>query len=290
MLSMTALIGGIILLACIIGLAAYMLLAQQKRGQSDTDEVSLNAGKLLNFDDRIGQMNNVTERCRELVYVSRVNKEKAENLNTPLFAPLARQLLEESRANAALVEAERINQINLTTQNVQKYIIQHNLTTRTGSRFSLPWFQTAFPEIAEADFGSIRGVQCNVENLQVIPALRDYDLSQHYIQPGSNLYMGNINAKLPAPDSDLNFNLSSLPADVSGSVAPVRLANPEVFVSATPIMAKDKKVNSRPVHLPGAVQLIESMNVSGGGNSGAIRLSSTATADGGMPAPGAPQP
>ena len=263
-----------------------MLLSQQKRGQTDTDEVSLNAAKLLNGDDRVGQMNNVVERCRELVYVSRVNKDKAESLNTQLYQPLARQLLDESRANAALVEAERLNQINLTTKNIQNYIKQHNLSTRTGGRLALPWFQTQFPEIAEVDFGSIKGVQCNVQNLQVIPALRDYDLSQHYIQGGSNLYVGNINAKLPAPDSDLNFFLSSLPADVSGSVAPVRLANPEVFNLGSVVMRQQQNTMEKPVHLAGAVQLVQTMNVSGGNNSGTVRLSSTATADGGMPPPG----
>ncbi len=283
---MVALVGGILLLACIIGFAAYMLLAQQKRGQSDTDEVALNAAKLLNGDDRIGQMNNVVERCRELVYVSRVNKDKAEALNTQLYQPLARQLLEESRANAALVEAERLNQISLTTKNVQNYVNKHNQNTKTGSRLSLPWIQTQFPEIAEVDFGSIKGTQCNVQNLQVIPALRDFDLSQHYIQGGSNLYVGNINAKLPAPDTDLNFYLSSLPADVSGSVSPVRLANPEVFDLGAVIMRQQKQTMEKPVHLPGAVQLVQTMNVSGGNNSGTVRLSSTGTADGGMPPPG----
>jgi hypothetical protein len=285
MLSVTALVGGILLFTCVVGFAGYMLLAQQKRGQTDSDEVALNVAKLMNGDDRVGQMNNVVERCRELVYVSRTNLNKANNMSSPLFQPLAQQLLDESRANSAIVENERANQLNLTTLRVKNFINQHNESTRTGSRLTLPFFQTQFPVIQEADFGAIAGVQCNVLNLQVIPELKDYDMSQHYIQPGSNLYMGNINAKLPAPDSDLNFMLASLPANVGGSVAPVRLANPEVFIQTAPVMKRNQQTHTRPTHLPAAIQLIENMDVAGGSNQGTIRLSATATADGGLPPP-----
>jgi hypothetical protein len=285
MLSVTALLAGILLFVCVVGFTGYMLLSQQKRGQTDADEVTLNVAKLMNGDDRVGQMNNVVERCRELVYASRANLTKAGNMSTPLYQSLAQQLLDESRANSQIVENERLNQINLTSQRVKNYIAQHNATTRTGSRLALPFFQTQFPVILQADFGAIAGVQCNVQNLLVIPELKDYDVNQHYIQPGSNLYMGNINAKLPAPDSDLNFMLASLPANVGGTVAPVRLANPEVFMQTAQVMNRNQQTHTRPTHLPSAIQLVETMDVSGGSNQGSIRLGSTATADGGLPSP-----
>ena len=285
MLSVTALIAGIGFFVCIVAFAGYMLLSQQKRGQTDADEVTLNVAKLMNGDDRVGQMNNVVERCRELVYVSRTNLNKSTSVPNGLYQSLAQQLLDESRANSLLVENERLNQINLTTQRVKNYIAQHNGTTRTGSRLSLGFFQTQFPIILQADFGTTAGVQCNVENLLVIPELKDYDVNQRFIQPGSNLYMGNINAKLPSPDSDLNFMLASLPANVGGTVAPVRLANPEVFQQTAQVMNRNQQTHTRPTHLPSAIQLVETMDVSGGNNQGSIRLSSTATADGGLPPP-----
>lgn len=285
MLSMTALLAGILLFACVVGFTGYMLLAQQKRGQSDTDEVALNLAKLMNGDDRVGQMNNVVERCRELVYVSRTNLNKASSMSNPLFEPLAQQLLNESRANSQLVENERVNQLNLTTLRIKSFIANHNQSTRSGNRLALPFFQTQFPIIQEANFGAIAGVQSNVENLQVIPELKDYDLGQHYIQPGSNLYMGNINAKLPAPDSDLDFKLASLPANVGGTVAPARLANPEVFQRTAQVINVNQQTHTLPTHLPAAIQLVENMDVAGGSNKGTVRLSSTATADGGLPPP-----
>ncbi len=285
MLGMVALTGAIVLFTCVIGFAGYMLLAQQKRGQTDTDEIALNMAKLLNDGDRIGQMNNVVERCRELVYISRVNKVTADTLGIEMYQPLAEQLLEESRANSELVEAERKNQIKLAVKNVATFVYQHNMTTKSGSRFRLPWFQTNFPEIAQVNFGSIQGVQCNVENLQVIGDLRENDLGQNYIQAGSNLYMGNIDAKLPAPDNDLVFKLSSLPCDVGGVVAPVRLTNPDVFTSPCQIVDSEKETGLLPDQLPGALQVVETMDVSASDNKGSIRLGSTATADGALPPP-----
>jgi hypothetical protein len=286
MLSMTALVAGIVLFACVVGFTGYMLFSQQKRGQTDTDEIALNAAKLLNADDRIGQMNNVVERCRELVYVSRVNCNLAQGLATPLYQPLANQLLDEARAGAQLVEQERQNQKRLTVNIVQNYIAQHNRMVKTGSRLSLPFFQTNFPIIAATDIGSIQGVQSNVEDLLVIPELKEFDLSQRYIQPGTNLYRGNINAKLPAPDSDLDFKISSLPAQVGGIVAPVRLTNPEVFAAGARIIDEQKPTFKLSDQLAGALQVTQTMDVSGGSNKSSVKLGSTATTCGGLPAPG----
>jgi hypothetical protein len=132
--------------------------------------------------------------------------------------------------------------------------------------------------------GSIRGVECNVENLQVIPDLREYDLRQKYIQAGSNLYMGNIDAKLPAPDNDLVFKLSSLPAYVGGTVAPVRLTSPDVF-SGYEVMDSQNETRLIPDQLSGALQVVESMDVAARDNKGTIRLSSSVTTNGALPPP-----
>jgi hypothetical protein len=283
--SMIAMLAGLGVFACMCAFAWYMLFAQQKSGQSDTDNVALTSAKLLNDGDRIGQMNNVVERCRELVFISRTNKAAADNLGVEMYQPLAQQLLDESRANSSLVEAERQNQTKLAIKNVQTYVSQYNMTQRTGSKLKLPWVQTAFPEINAVYMGSISGIECNVENLQVFPGLRDFDVQMQYIQPGSNLYRGNLDAKLPAPDNDLTFKLSSLPTDVGGTVTPVRLTNPDVFLNPTQVMTTMQETGQRPEQLPGALQIVESMDVASNGNKTSIRLSSTATADGALPPP-----
>ncbi len=285
LLTMTALLFGIVLLFCVVGFAFYTLLAQQKKGQATVDETTLNVVRLLNDGDHIGQMNNIVERCRELVYISRANDDKAQWPRNQLYRILSKQLLEESRENAKLVEEERKNQIKLCVKNVQTAIFLHNQKAPTGTRLALPWFGASFPEMYEVKLGYINGVQCNVENLQVIPDLREFDLDKKYIQKGSNLYLGNINAKLPEPDDDLDFKLSSLAAPVVGTVASTRLTAPEVWQPTATVYADQKIRMAIPDQLPGALQIVEMMKVSSGQNEGTVRLSSTATANGAMPSP-----
>jgi hypothetical protein len=285
MLTMVALCCGMALFACLVAFAFYMLMSQQKKGQTTADEASLSLARVLNDGDRIGQMNNVIERCRELVYTSRVNDDLAQDPKNTLWKDLSAQLLAESRENARLVEAERKNQIKVCVKNLQDIVWTRNKKAPTGKRFSLPWFESYFPQVSELKIGSIKAVESNVENLQVIPNLREFDLQSKYIQKGSNLYMGNINAKLPSPDNDLDFKLSSLPADVAGTVAPSRLTTSEVFQPSVSVWLKQKPEMQLPEHLPGATQIVEEMDVASRENTGTLRLNATATANGAMPCP-----
>jgi hypothetical protein len=133
--------------------------------------------------------------------------------------------------------------------------------------------------------GYIKGVQSNVENLLVIPDLRDFDVDKKYIQKGSNLYLGNINAKLPGPDDDLDFKLSALPADVKKTISPSRLTAIDVFVPTATIFDQDKPVEAKMDQLPGAVQLQEQMDVSNRQANSELKITSTATASGASPCP-----
>ncbi|MDR3616974.1 MAG: hypothetical protein P4L53_25675 [Candidatus Obscuribacterales bacterium] len=285
MLSMVALLLGLVCFACLTSFGFYMLLSQQKNGQSGTDQYALTSASTLNAGDRIGQMNNVIERCRELVYVSRVNNDKAQLPMNKLYQALSAQLLDESRENAKLVEEERKNQIKLCVKNLQATIVATKKVAPTGKRLSLPMFESAYPQIEIVRLGYIKGVQSNVENLLVIPDLREFDVEKKYIQKGSNLYLGNINAKLPGPDDDLDFKLSALPADVKKTISPSRLTAPDVFVTTATIFAQDKPLDAKMDQLPGAIQLQEQMDVSNRQATSELKLTSTATASGASPSP-----
>ncbi|CAM6000414.1 unnamed protein product [Sphagnum balticum] len=262
-----------------------MLLSQQKNGQSETDQYALTSASALNEGDRIGQMNNVIERCRELVYVSRVNNYKAQTPMNKLYQALSAQLLDEARENAKLVETERKNQIKLCVKNLQASIIASKKVAPTGKRLNLPWFESAYPQIEIMRLGYIKNVQSNVENLLVIPDLREFDVEKRYIQKGSNLYLGNINAKLPEPDEDLDFKLSALPADVNKTISPSRLTATDVFVPMATIFAEEKPLEVKMDQLPGAIQLQEQMDVSNRQSNAELKLTSTATASGACPCP-----
>lgn len=286
MLTMTTMVIGLVLLACLIGFGFYLLLAQQKKGQHEADNLTLSVAESLNKDDKIGQMNNVVARCRELVFVSRQNANAASEERNQILAPLANQLLDESRSSAQFVEAERKNEIAYITKKARESVERYNLNTHTESTFTLPWFKTYDPHVQDVYLGYIDKVQSNVTNTDVIPELREHDEKQKYFEKGSQLYRGNIDAKLPSPDSDLIFKLSSLPADVEKSVSPPRLTNPEVFVKLAPLFLDSKYTDQRKAdQIPSAVEIFADMDVSMKTGNQQVRIGSTATTNGGQPLP-----
>ncbi len=285
MLSMTGMIAGILLFTLMIGFGLYLLLVQQKRGQNLDDTFTLAIADSLNKDDKIGQMNNVVARSRELVFVSRQNSDIANSLPEGVYQPLANQLLDEARASAQFVDAERKNEIKYITKTTRAMVDDYNAHRHVDSSFTLPWFKTYDPKVQDVYFGHIKKVQSNVINMDVIPELRDFDALKQYFEPGSQLYKGNINAKLPNPDNDLDFKISSLPADVDKTVAPARLTNPEVFLRDAPVFEGEKFVGRDCDQLPSSIEIIEGMDLEIKNDAHKVRIGSTATTNGALPAP-----
>jgi hypothetical protein len=278
MLSMTALIGGIILLTCIIAFCFYMLLAEQNRGQSKVDKSTLELAKAFNEGDRVGQLNNVVARNRELVFVSRQSVDQASAKGLTVWSALANSLCDN----------ERKLQIKLSLKEARDFAYQHNLKTDSQNAvFSLPWWRTYDTQIYEVSVGSVKGVESNVLNTDVYPDLRQYDEEKRYFQKGSNLYLGGINAKLPSPDNDLDFHFAALPAPVDNTISPARLVNAEAFRTAATIFQDDKNLDHTPPDLPTAVQIIEKMPVSAMDtrNRDDVRIGSVAASTGAVPPP-----
>lgn len=282
---MTALVSGLILVACMVGFGFYLLLTQQKKGQNKTDSAALTMAEFFNKDDKLGQMNNVVARCRELVYVSRQNDDAATQLRSNVLQELSKQLLDEARSSALFVEAERKNEIKYLVKVTKDSVEGYNVKTPTRSTFSLPWFESHDPTIDEVSFGSIRKTLSNVTNSQGVPDLQEFDKMKNYFEPTSHLYRGNINAKLPEPDSDLIFKISSLPACVDTSVAPPRLTNSEAFISEGRIFEGGKFAPHGLDQLPSAIEIIQHMDVDIKNDANTIQLGSTAATSGAMPAP-----
>lgn len=276
----------LIAMVVLVGMGFDMFLSQQHKGQSDCDETALTIAKSLNDGDRIGQMNAVIERCRELVYVSRESDNAAMSLGISGYVGLAHNLLEESRQSAGLVDTERKNQINLAISELRKFIQAMHEKVKSKGIFLLGWLLDANPEITKAKLGSITGTLSSVESPKALPNLHEFDTKKKYFEPVSNLYSGNLNAKLPPPDDDLTFRFASLPAHVQNFSVPPRLVNPEVFVKSAIVLDKDLTAITKPTDLCSAVQIngITSINTSQGDH-WEIEIVSTATASSALEAP-----
>lgn len=285
MLTMTALCTALIVLVCAVAFGFYLLLSQHHKGQGQTDKVAMDLGKALNEGDRVGQMNNLIARSRELVYVSRQAQNRVEQQQLFYWQALANRLTDEARSSAVLVENERQNQVDMSRKTIRKMAEKYNLNSKTGATLVLPWWESYDSQIYEVSCGYIRNVDCNVLNSDVFADLRDFDKHQNYFDERSNLYKGNINAKLPAPDNDLDFKLCSLPPPVDNVVAPARLVNQEVY-KPTAIIMDNKEFKAQKIEqIPSAVRLVTHMDVTVQANKETVGIGSDAAASGAMPPP-----
>src|SRR6516162_6356532 len=93
-------------LLLILALSLVALLGLHNRLKRTADEVALIGACQLNASDRIGQMNNMVARCRQLTYAAR-KADELVGVYSPNWQELADQLLAEAREDAQSLEIER---------------------------------------------------------------------------------------------------------------------------------------------------------------------------------------
>lgn len=228
MLAMIALVTIVIVAVLGIGIVVSMMLMNQKRTQSNVENLALSMATSINKDDWVGQMNNMTEFSRELVFTSRAAMDETLSQHARL-KPLALQLLEEARQSAMIVDSERKGLTVLILKDLQKTTasVDNNQSKQPGTK--LPGVDSDAPQFQKVDAGYIDGVLSNLTSAEGLPALREYDLQEKYLTQKSNVYLANMNAKLAAPDDDLEFQICSLPAPAKNTISPVRLTANTVF-------------------------------------------------------------
>lgn len=269
--------------ACMIAFALYLLLSEQKRGQTEADKLSLSISKQMNEGDRIGQMNNLIVRNRELVFASRQMEQVTESNYLAFASPLANQLLNEAVTSAVDIEKERRNQIGLSQNVVRDQIEKYNIDAQNTTTFKLPWWQSYQLHITDVNGGSVKDVQSNVEHTEIYADLNDFDKQKKYFQPGSNLYFGNINAKLPAPDNNIDFKITSLPAAVDKNIAPARMVNPEVYKFGNSFFENGKYVKQSFDQIPTAVQVLGDMDVKMNKENQTVKIGAASLTNGAQP-------
>lgn len=263
-----------------VGIVVSMMMMSQKRTQSRIETLSLSMATSINKDDWVGQMNNMTGYSRELVYSSRKSLDETVAHHARL-RPLAVQLLDEARQSAQLVEDERGLLKVLILKDLQKITNEADLAESKKGGTSLPGVSTDATRISKVDAGYIDGVLSNVAVPDGMPDLKEYDLANKYANEKSNTYLANINAKLPAPDDDIAFDICSLPAPTKNTLAPVRLTSNGVFRKLMTVGPEAGNDFSRCKQLPSAVQVVSSTKVSSGKQlEGPMSVTTTAAAPG----------
>lgn len=253
---MIILVSFLLAVVCVLILIALSfagLVFQQNRLRTSADEISLAGARALNKKNRIGQMNDMIARCRQLVHSSRNQYDKAVS-DHPNLSQLANKQLQEARDGAALLETQRVYLKTLAANEAKVAVINKYNSLKSTYQITLPWMKVSNFKLQHRYLGKLKDVESNVEELKNLSSLESHDQSASYVStdPGMKLYKDGINAKLPSPDSSLAFKLSSLPAPVEGTVAPARVALADYFLNVTPD------------EIPSAVQILVTVDVSTG--------------------------
>lgn len=277
----------IIVFVGIAGLTTNGLWLDYWHAQMDADAMALSLASGINIGDRVGQVNELEECSRELVYVSGQASKQCEEPDFQILAPLCQRLNDEAISGHDLVERERKNQINLISQEMGDSIRKYNADQSWAPTVRLPWIEVNKPKITQVEVGAIDGGQSNVKSLDTIDELADYDRNMGYLDSRTKLFKGNINATVPNEAQGLTFKISALPACIKGTCAQARNTNPFVFKKGTTIFSNNNFSNNRSTgesgQIPNAVQVSYSMETSlllRDKCDGNLHLVSTATTNG----------
>jgi len=252
---------GLLLFVALCGVGFNQLLLKRSQAQYAADANTLSLATNMNKDDRIGELNEIEEASRELVFLSRQDLDKCSSNDNKIMASMCDQLLDEARTGQALVEGERKNQVALITSEVLDSVASYNKKRNLLNNFAFLGLKTFDPEIRRVDLGAIQGVNSNVKALDAIPDLWALDTFKSYLDPRTKLYKPNLSVKIPHPDSDLEFKFASLPAYVGKTIAPARNTNSNVFMSYGTIY-ETGKVKSAPLNqVPSAIKVYYGMNI-----------------------------
>ena len=238
--------GNILLLACFSFMALSLTLIMaysfcgvywlHNRLQASADEISLAGAKKLNDRDRIGQMNNMIARCRQLVHSSRDDYDTTKK-DYPELASFAEPLLDEARTSAADLEQER-KKMNAVIRSEALQAMKDRYADIKGTYpMVLPWLTVGTPVVTTWSLGKFDDVQSNVTEFTQFQKLKDQDRTQNYVTTsatGLNLYTAEKNHRLINTDADLDFNLSSLPPLIDKQISSARNIQPKDFVPVTP--------------------------------------------------------
>ncbi len=233
--------GNMLILICVVmalvavGIVISMSFAgvffAHNRLQTSADEIALAGARKLNEYNRLGQMNDMIARCRQLVYGNNQQLAIVRSYgNAPLLEKLTSQLNSESGQSASLLEEERHKLVLIAKAEATK--VMEDKFHEIESRYAmvLPWMTVEAPKVVLNQTGTIIGMQSNSQELQGFDELSTKDQVNVFEGKPVRLYRAERDAKLPIPDSP-SFRFSPLAAPVANEISPARVVLPESFKS-----------------------------------------------------------
>ncbi len=244
--------------------------------QSISDSAVLQSVEILNENDCIGKINNITVMSRELVYDTRASYEATLNANYFFLEPLARQLLNQSRFGSSVVDQGR-KQLILSRLDQLAKVLKADDTLAIHQA-----------EIVDLQVGMTTDPKSNAYD-DSADELQEFDLKNHYVDVKTKRFFGNVNAKLPENDADLCFKISPLRGIVQGQVQQAGLLAETAFIKTAQLIKEGQTVKKVSCdQMPCAVKIQFSFPVNSDLSANADRrvsISTCALTHGGQPVP-----
>ncbi|MCC7530906.1 MAG: hypothetical protein IT342_20460 [Candidatus Melainabacteria bacterium] len=255
MLAMVALLGTIIIVVVLVGFLGQFLLLSHQKERTDADECALVLAHVINDRDRVGQMNTVVERSRELVYGSReAHNELVRDDSDPALEDFSRLLVEEARSGAQLVESSRQMMCGQVIEDLKQSAKDFRIKLKAKAESNVGFMKVSPAALSAVEIGLPRGVFSNATATEAFDALLQADRRSGFVSRAGLAYAGDINAKLPSPDNDLDFKFTPLAGPIGDGVSPPRLTAISVFDSRGGFIGeKEKSVLTS--QLPSAVRV-----------------------------------
>lgn len=199
------------------------------RLQTSADEIALAGARKLNEFNRLGQMNDMIARSRQLVFGSNKQYDLARSSgNDPLLEKLTQHLSDEAKQGATILEEERHNLVDVAKGQAKTAMQAKFNQVKNSYAMVLPWLTVQAPQVVLNDTGTIIGMQSNAQELQGFNELVNQDAKNVFQGKPVNLYRAETDAKLPIASSP-SFRFSPLAAAVVNDMAPARAVLPETF-------------------------------------------------------------
>lgn len=278
--------GAVIILTCALILVLILILMFSfqvwkvffnfQDSQSIADAAALRAAEILNENDCIGKVNNMTVMSREMVYDTRASYEATLNPDFFFLEPLGRQLLDQARYGSSVIDLGRKQLILARIDQLERMLKEDDALSARQA------------EVMDLQVGITPDLKSNAFD-DSADEIQEFDLRKRYVDPKTKRFYGNIDAKLPGDDADLIFKLSPLRGIIQGQVQQAGLLSERSFVKIMQLITKGERVKKITCdHMPCAVKIqfsfpAERNPVIGGGKS--VMVSTGALTHGGQPVP-----
>lgn len=275
MLILSCVLMALVALGIIVALSYSGIFFAHNRLQTSADEIALAGARKLNEFNRLGQMNDMIARSRQLVYFSSAqHDEVARPGNDPLMEKLSRQLVEEAKNSSRDLDRERQYLTTLVQDEARAEMSKKFNELKRSYAMTLPWLTITTPQILSVTSGSFEKMESNAQELEGLSELVNEDRKNTNVVNAKpiNLYRAENDATMPSVDPELHFRFSPLAAPVGNDMSPARIVLAEKFHT------------SKPNYAPCATKVQLSLDVKSGlgSNSGAtFKVSSAAMATGG---------